>query len=134
MCGVNGVTNLMTVSQLRCKVRLKRVPKAYGGHYAAIVDGNGKAHAFLNAAVPAGGHALYAAICEVCGHAYAHLMGAGTVCCEECADDYPAQRSILLQRKGVPQGVSDRCEVRMLTVRDWEKGKIIVRLWGAATN
>lgn len=110
------------------KVRLKRLNKSFGGTYQAIVDANGKAHAYLNAAIPTNQKGqeiapLYTAICEVCNHAYSHLIGSGTVCCRECHSDAGAIHALNVQDEcGIDLGWS-ACD--LISRRDrMEKGTL----------
>lgn len=82
---------------------LQKIPKPHGGgHFTGIVDAKGGSHAYLNAAVPTTPNGepiapIYTAICEVCGHAYSHLMGSGTCGCDECRGDRAARRAMTIQ-------------------------------------
>ncbi len=86
------------------KVRLgKEKNRLTASKYPALIDGNGKSHAYLNADIPTkdkrpiarGGEPvapLYTAICEVCGKAYSHLLIVNSnlphVClCRECEQE-----------------------------------------------
>lgn len=74
---------------------------------SCVIDESGKAHTYLNCAIPhrvPPGVKISKAVCAECGSAYSHLIYSPAKACDECRLQRAAEIAKRLELAGIPLG------------------------------